>query len=86
MKDFVVKYLKGTELRKTDHEFYKIDNGEEVKFPNRHTKDIMLYELDNILRKAGMRSGEFAKERERTDRWRKYVPRVPKEPFLSGAR
>jgi hypothetical protein len=86
LKVLVAKYLKGTELPATDHQFYRIDNGEKVKFPNLHAKDIMLHELDNILRKAGMRSGEFAKERERTDRWRKHVPRVPKEPLLSGAR
>ena len=46
---FVSKYLKGMEVRRTDHKFYKIDNGAEIKIPNNHSKNLKPWEFKNII-------------------------------------
>jgi len=74
---FVAKYLNGNENRRTDHKFYKIDNGEEVKIPNPHLKNVKTSEMKNILLKAGLTQSQFFKERLRTKIWSKEVPRHP---------
>lgn len=74
---FVKKYLDGKPLTRTDHEKYKIDNGDVVKIPNPHLKDTKSYEFDNIIKHAGMSQFEFEAAREKTKRWSKNVPRSP---------
>jgi hypothetical protein len=53
-RTFITEFLDGVSEGATDHEFFKIDNGEKVKFPNPHQKDLKLHEFKNILYKAGM--------------------------------
>ncbi len=72
---FIKNYLGGEQKRLTDHEYFKIDNGELVKVPNGHDKDIRLYELKNIIEKAGMQNTEFWAARNLTNKWKKSVPR-----------
>lgn len=72
---FVKNYLNGQQKRSTDHEYFKIDNGELIKVPNGHDKDIRIYELKNIINKAGMSNIEFWTERNLTNKWKKSVPR-----------
>jgi hypothetical protein len=72
---FIKNYLSGEQKRLTDHEYFKIDNGELVKVPNGHDKDIRLYELKNIIEKAGMQNTEFWAARNLTNKWKKSVPR-----------
>jgi hypothetical protein len=72
---FIKKYLQGSYLGKTKHDFYRIDNGEKVKLPNPHDKDIRSYEFDNIRKKAGLTSIDFAEARKQTEQWTKNVPR-----------
>jgi len=79
---FIEDYLGGREARQTDHKFYRIDNGEEVKFPNPHDDHIRGYELKNVLGLAGMQHPEFVRERQRTQRWRKNCPRPKPKPTL----
>jgi hypothetical protein len=74
-KRFLESYLAGQELQQTDHLFYKIDNGEKIKFPNDHEKEIRGYELKNVLLKAGMRHAEFRQARQDTKGWKKGCPR-----------
>ena len=49
---FISKYLKGIETRRTDHKFYKIDNGAEIKIPNNHSKNLKPWEFKNIIFKV----------------------------------
>jgi hypothetical protein len=78
--DFIKRYLAGVQDHKSDHSFYRIDNGEKVKLPNPHRADLAPHEFQNIIRKAGMTSAQFYKERERTSIWRKGGPRNPVLP------
>lgn len=75
--DFVKRYLAGVLDHQSDHRFYRIDNGELVKLPNPHQRDLKNHEFHNIIGKAGMTSTQFYKERNRTAVWRKNVPRHP---------
>ena len=75
--DFVVRYLSGIFDHKSKHPFYKIDNGELLKLPNIHYKDVKKSEFNNIIGKAGMTSPQFFKARQETSNWRKNVPRSP---------
>ena len=79
-RNFVEDYLHGRPDGDTDHQFYKIDNGEKIKFPNPHDKTIRNYERDNILRKAGMRLPEYAAARNTTNVWKKGCPRPDPQP------
>jgi hypothetical protein len=72
---FIKNYLNGEQKRLTDHEYFKIDNGESIKMPNGHDKDIRIYELKNIIAKAGMENTEFWAARNLTNKWKKSVPR-----------
>ena len=82
MRRFVQDYLAGKPTRKTDHQFYGIDNGEEIKFPNPHDKDVRGYEFKNIIRKSGMHNIDFQRERVRTRHWKKACPRPEPKPPL----
>lgn len=82
-KRFVTSYLAGSLARKTDHEFFQIDNGETVKFPNPHEKEIRGYELDNMLKKAGMRRPDYWREKLKTKTWKTGCPRTPSKPPLT---
>ena len=74
---FVSKYLNGNFARRTDHKYYRIDNGEEIKIPNPHLKNVKTGEMKNILLKAGLTQSQFFNERLRTKTWSKEVPRSP---------
>lgn len=74
-KGFLTDYLQGEEIR-TDHKYFKIDNGEKIKCPNPHSKTVRLYEFKNIVGKAGLRTNEYFEQRQKTDCWRKDVPRL----------
>jgi hypothetical protein len=78
---FLKKYLKGKEAR-TDHKYYKIDNGSKVKCPNPHDKHVRLYEFKNITGKAGLKIKEYFEQRDKTKKWRKNVPRNKIIPAL----
>ena len=73
--DFIKRYLAGVQDHHSDHNFYRIDNGEKVKLPNPHRADLTDPEFHNIIGKAGMTSPQFYKERVRTSVWKKGVPR-----------
>jgi hypothetical protein len=74
--------LDGTVVRRTDHEFIKIDNGETIKFPNAHVNTIKRHERKNILFKAGMRDPEYRSERDATKMWKRGCPRPePRRPL-----
>ena len=79
-KKFVIKYLGAVFIEKTDHEYFRIDNGEKIRFPNNHSKDIKRGELINILFKAGMRYHDFCEERKSTNIWTKRCPRPLSKP------
>lgn len=81
-KRFVTSYLAGSLARRTDHEFFQIDNGETIKFPNPHEKEIRGYEFENMLLKAGMRRQEYWREKRNTQTWKKGCPRTPSKPPL----
>ena len=82
-KRFVTDYLDGRFTRRTDHEYYRIDNGEELKIPNNHDKTVRGYELKNVLLKAGLRPLEFWKARMKTKGWKVDCPRQPvQRPFV----
>ncbi len=81
-KDFIKRYLAGTVDHKSNHTYYRIDNGEKIKLPNPHQSDLKNREFHNIIGKAGLRSPQFFKERQRTSVWRKEVPRHPVLPSL----
>ena len=72
--------MAGVQDHHSDHNYYRIDNGEKVKLPNPHSPDLTYREFHNIIGKAGMTSLQFYKERERTSVWRKEVPRSPVLP------
>ena len=55
---------------RTDHRYYTIDNGQKIKVPNPHAKNVALHEFSNIIKKAGLKQKEFYKERERTRVWK----------------
>ena len=74
---FLKDYLNGSFSRRTDHEFFRIDNDEEIKIPNPHQNTIRGDEWTNILRKAGLRKVEFRKARKATHNWSKNCPRDP---------
>ncbi len=79
---FVLKFCKGRLLRETDHKYYEIDNKEEVKFPNKHHKDILPYELENIRRTAGYENREYFRERSNTHKFKRNCPRPVELPAL----
>ena len=81
-KRFITNYLAGSVERKTKHEFFKIDNGETIMFPNPHDKEIRGYELDNILKKAGLLRPEYWREKQNTKSWKKGCPRTHSKPPL----
>ncbi len=72
---FIKSYLNGRLDRVTNHEYYVIDNGETIKLPNGHDKDVRVYEFKNILDKAGIKVVDFWQQRNRTNKWKKNVPR-----------
>jgi hypothetical protein len=78
---FLQKYLNGRKT-KSDHTYYVIDNGEKVRCPNPHNKNVTLSEFMNITKKSGLTSREFFEERENTNKWRKNVPRKISRPSL----
>jgi hypothetical protein len=82
--DFIKRYLAGVQDHRSDHNFYRIDNGEKVKLPNPHQADLTNTEFRNIIGKAGMTSLQFYSERRRTKVWRKGVPRDPVLPPKVG--
>lgn len=82
LKLFMTNYLSGKESAFTDHSYYRIDNGEKVKFPNSHDKEVRGYELKNILFKAGLTQQEFNSERSKTNDWKINCPRSPVKPPL----
>jgi hypothetical protein len=84
--DFIRRYLAGVQDHYSDHNYYRIDNGEKVKLPNPHRPDLTYREFHNIIGKAGMTSPQFYKERERTSLWRKEVPRNPVLPARYGSK
>lgn len=82
-KRFVTSYLAGSLARRTKHEFFQIDNGETIKFPNLHEKEIRGYEFENILTKAGMSRPDYWREKKNTQTWKKGCPRTPpKAPLI----
>ena len=84
-RDFIQKYLDGELVpKKSDHEYFRIDNGEQIKCPNPHNKDVMPWEFKNIVFKAGMKIQDFWVERKNTAVWKKNVPRaIPLIPIDS---
>jgi hypothetical protein len=79
---FVITYLSGQPLERTDHEFFRIDNGKKVKIPNRHGKDRIRHdEFRNIRNKAGVTTREYYDERKRTNGWRE-ARAMPKQPLV----
>jgi hypothetical protein len=81
-KDFITGYLNGKPLSTTDHSFYRIDNGERIKLPNPHDKELRSYELKSTLLKAGMRLKEYIEAKIATDNWCKNCPRPVAKPSL----
>lgn len=79
-RQFITNYLAGTPLPRSDHEFFQIDNGERVKFPNPHDKEVRSYELTGTLHKAGMAPKEFFDARTKTNFWKRNCPRHPVKP------
>lgn len=83
-RHFIERYLAGEKEPTSDHDYYRIDNGEKVKFPNPHDKEIRGYELKGTLLKAGMTQAEFRNARESTRRWTRNCPRSqPKAPLTA---
>lgn len=81
-RQFVEKYLAGEKKLRTDHEYYRIDNGESVRFPNPHEKEVRGAELKSILYKAGMTRREFIDAQISTRKWHQNCPRHPWKPPL----
>jgi hypothetical protein len=81
---FVINYLSGKPLSRTDHDYFKIDNGEKLKMPNKHGKVDRLksWELDNTLFKAGMKYCDYREQRDKTRTWTMHVPRPVAIPPL----
>lgn len=84
-KSFVLNYLNGSLDSATDHQFYRIDNGEKVKMPNPHGQVDRLKpgEFTGSLKKAGMKMKEYRDERRVTRQWRKHTPRSSPKPPIS---
>jgi hypothetical protein len=85
MTRFVKKYLGGKLLERTDHDYYRIDNGEKIKMPNSHSGGDRCkpWEFKGIRMKAGMKSAEYKSARSKTRSWRKNTPRTePKHPLI----
>lgn len=80
-KKYLKKYLSGKESR-TDHKYFIIDNGEKIKCPNPHNKNLRLHEFTNIVKKSGLTTNEYFEERARTKVWKKDVPRNTPKPSL----
>jgi len=82
-ENFVRRYLSGKPLSPTDHAYYIIDNGERLKIPNPHKKERLTSgEFRNNRKKAGLSTSEYRSERNRTNNWKKNVPRAePKPPI-----
>ena len=83
-QDFIERYLAGKRDRKTDHTYYKIDNGELLKMPNTHAREVTYGEFANLIGKAGMTSAEFHAARRDTRKWRKDTPRRDVKPARPG--
>ncbi len=83
-RGFIEGYLDGKKEPRTDHEYYRIDNGEKVKFPNPHDKEVRDHELKGTLRSAGMRYPEFLQARIATQYWKKNCPRHPPKPPIGN--
>lgn len=82
-RQFVERYLAGIKESTTDHNYYRIDNGEKLKIPNEHDKEIRGYELKNTLIKAGMTLSDFRNARLITKKWRINCPRSGAKQPLS---
>nr|WP_281719986.1 hypothetical protein [Nitrosomonas nitrosa] len=82
IEDFIKKYLDGKKDKYTDHQYYKIDNRESIKFPNPHDKEVRGYEFKGILKKAGMTQQEFNAAKRATNDWKRNCPRRPVKPPL----
>lgn len=73
---FLENYLDAQAVKRTDHEYFKIDNGQRVKVPNLHGNDrLKAWEFKNIVYKAGMTIPDYRAERGRTNIWQSQVPR-----------
>lgn len=81
---FLRNYLRGEKEVTTDHDYYRIDNGQKIKFPNPHDKEVRGYELKGTLIKAGMTKKEFDIARDQTERWKKMCPRTEVKQPLSA--
>ena len=81
---FLTNYLRGEKEKATDHNYYRIDNGQRVKFPNPHDKEVRGYELKGTLIKAGMTKKEFDIARDETDRWARKCPRFESKQPLTA--
>lgn len=81
-RQFIERYLAGVKEPRTDHDYYRIDNGEKVKFPNPHDKEVRGYELQGTLHKAGMTRREFIDAQTLTRFWKTNCPRNPPKPPL----
>ena len=77
---FLTSYLNGEKVGSTDHAYYRIDNGEKIKCPNPHDKEVRGYELKVTLFKAGMTRSEFDGERAQTEHWTRNCPRLTPKP------
>jgi hypothetical protein len=82
LEQFVVRYLDGAREKRTDHQYYRIDNGEKLKMPNVHHKEAKWPEFSGILRKAGMTRTDFYEARDNTLSWKQNCPRKPSKPPL----
>jgi hypothetical protein len=82
---FVRGYLSGCLTKKTDHEFFEIDNRQTVKMPNDHGSDIRHDELNNVIKKAGFKNErQFELKRQETRIWTRESPRPePVAPIAS---
>lgn len=81
---FVEGYLAGEKEPRSDHNYYRIDNGEKVKRPNPHDKEVRGYELKGTLVKAGLTQSDFRHARMATRNWTIDCPRKePKPPLTS---
>jgi len=78
---YLKKYLNGKNIT-TDHTYFKIDNGEKVKCPNPHNKNVKLKEFNNIVKKSGLTIKQYFEEKKNTRNWKKDVPRETAKPSL----
>ena len=87
LRKFVTSYLAGKKVkrRRAGHDYYQIDNGKKVRFPNEHDETTKRHEFKNILFNAGMFHREFLEARQLTNRWKDGCPRAePKPPLNVG--